>query len=162
MIQSMRWFADNWKTEEVDETVVNRVLAAKKILDIGCGHNPYKKFATGNFTGIDVYIDTADEHMDFLNFRTHEKFDLIIAYGVFHFHSLDLIDIQLKKAMRLLTPDGVLCMKVNPGLPNSDGSSLPWYNKWTKPLASHYGELYNKKVTNMRYGPRGRLKWEYE
>jgi len=64
--------------------------------------------------------------------------------------------------MRMLTPDGVLCMKVNPGLPNSDGSSLPWYNKWTKPLASHYGELYNKKVNNMRYGPRGRLKWEYE
>jgi len=92
MTTSMRWFANQWQTQEVDETVVNRVLAAKNVLDIGCGHNPYKKFATGKFTGIDVYIDTADEHMDFLNFRTQEKYDLIIAYGVFHFHSLDLID----------------------------------------------------------------------
>ena len=31
----MRWFATNWKTEEVDENVVNRVLAAKNVLDIG-------------------------------------------------------------------------------------------------------------------------------
>ena len=52
MITSMRWFADNWKTEEVDETVVNRVLAAKNVLDIGCGHNPYKKFATGKFVAV--------------------------------------------------------------------------------------------------------------
>ena len=50
----MRWFANQWQTQEVDETVVNRVLAAKNVLDIGCGHNPYKKFATGKFTGIDV------------------------------------------------------------------------------------------------------------
>ena len=84
----MRWFATNWKTEEVDENVVNRVLAAKNVLDIGCGHNPYKKFCTGNFLGIDAYIDTADKQIDFLNFRTNEKYDLIIAYGVFHFHSL--------------------------------------------------------------------------
>ena len=162
MTTSMRWFATNWKTEEVDENVVNRVLAAKDVLDIGCGHNPYKKFCTGNFLGIDAYIDTADKQIDFLNFRTNEKYDLIIAYGVFHFHSLDLVDMQLKKAMKLLTPKGVMCMKVNPGLPNSEGSSLPWYDKWTKPLAHHYAEVYNKKVTNMRYGPRGRLKWEYE
>ena len=162
MTTSMRWFANQWQTQEVDETVVNRVLAAKNVLDIGCGHNPYKKFATGKFTGIDVYIDTADEHMDFLNFRTQEKYDLIIAYGVFHFHSLDLIDIQIRKTMKLLTPDGVLCMKVNPNCPNFDGSILPWYNKWTKSLAYHYGEVYNKKVTNMRESTRGRFKWEYE
>ena len=89
MTTSMRWFANQWQTQEVDETVVNRVLAAKNVLDIGCGHNPYKKFATGNFTGIDIYIDTADKHIDFLNFRTKEKYDLIISYGVFHFHSLN-------------------------------------------------------------------------
>ena len=69
MTTSMRWFATNWKTEEVDENVVNRVLAAKNVLDIGCGHNPYKKFCTGNFLGIDAYIDTADKQIDFLNFR---------------------------------------------------------------------------------------------
>ena len=34
MTQSLRWFTTNWKTEEVDETVVNRVLAAKNVLDI--------------------------------------------------------------------------------------------------------------------------------
>ena len=80
----------------------------------------------------------------------------------FHFHGLDLIDIQIRKAMKLLTPDGVLCMKVNPNCPNFDGSILPWYNKWTKSLAYHYGEVYNKKVTNMRESTRGRFKWEYE
>ena len=64
--------------------------------------------------------------------------------------------------MKLLTPDGVLCMKVNPNCPNFDGSILPWYNKWTKSLAYHYGEVYNKKVNNMRESTRGRFKWEYE
>ena len=49
MTTSMKWFANQWQTQEVDETVVNRVLAAKNVLDIGCGHNPYKKFATGSF-----------------------------------------------------------------------------------------------------------------
>ena len=62
--------------------------------------------------------------------------------------------------MKLLTPDGVLCMKVNPNCPNFDGSMLPWYNKWTKSLAYHYGEVYNKKVTNMRESTRGRFRSE--
>ena len=34
-------------------------------------------------------------------------------------------------------------MKVNPGCPHVDGTILPWYDKWTIPLAKHYAEVFN-------------------
>ena len=38
------FFGTTWNQTEVDDHVVDRIINAKSVIDVGCGFNPYKKF----------------------------------------------------------------------------------------------------------------------
>ena len=156
-----KYFANEWQTTEADPHVVELVKKANSVLDIGCGHNQYKQYCEGYFWGIDPYNKKADEQVCLFDFTAHHNYDLIICYGVLHFYDIKWVDTGMKRVVNLLGISGRIAMKVNPGLPNYDGSMLNWFDKWTTHLVNHYAEIYNLTVENYRVGERGRIKWDY-
>jgi SAM-dependent methyltransferase len=154
------YFKDQWETTETDSHVVNLVKKSNAILDVGCGFNQYKKY-NENLVGIDIVNKNADHICDIIDYENKNQFDLIICFGSLHFYNYDWINLRLKKVINMLTSNATICMKVNPAIPNTDGSYLPWFEKWTPPLVEHFAELYNLEIKNIREGSRNRLKWDY-
>ena len=159
--QICNYFATEWTTTETDPHVVWWVENSRNTLDVGCGFNHYKKYSNSNFIGLDPFNSEADVQIDILYFNTSQKFDLIICFGSLHFYDFNWVNSRLEKVISLLDEEGRILMKVNPGQANEDGSSLPWFDRWTFHLADHFGEVYNLKIENKREGSRGRLKWDF-
>jgi CDGSH-type Zn-finger protein len=155
------YFANEYEKTEDDPHVVELVKKADSVLDIGCGHNQYKQYCDGYFWGIDPYNKKADEQVSLFDFTSHHNYDLIICFGVLHFYDIKWVDTGLKRVVNLLGDSGRIAMKVNPGVPNDDGSILNWFDRWTIHLINHYAEIYDLKVENYRVGTRGRIKWDY-
>ena len=155
------YFKTTWKITEIDSDVVKEVCIAKNTLDVGCGYNQYKEYAVNSFWGIDLACDQADEIVDIINFKTDNSYDLIICYGSLNFYSIQWIEDRLRKIVSLLNLQGKIMMKVNPGCPHVDGTILPWYDKWTIPLAKHYAEVFDLKIANIRKAKNGRFKFDY-
>jgi SAM-dependent methyltransferase len=155
------YFATEWTTTETDPYVVWWVENSRNTLDVGCGFNHYKKYSNSNFIGLDPFNSEADVQIDILDFNTSQKFDLIICFGSLHFYNYDWIDERLKKVLSLLDENGRILMKVNPNTPNNDGSTLQWFDRWTKPLAEHFATLYGLKVENVRNAKNGRFKFDF-
>ena len=47
------FFGTTWNQTEVDDHVVDRIINAKSVIDVGCGFNPYKKF-NHNLVGVEL------------------------------------------------------------------------------------------------------------
>jgi 2-polyprenyl-3-methyl-5-hydroxy-6-metoxy-1,4-benzoquinol methylase len=55
-------------------------LNPRSVLDVGCGYNEFKG-KIKNLTGIDPYNDRADYKISIMDFRSNEKFDVILCLG---------------------------------------------------------------------------------
>ena len=155
------YFKNVWETTEEDSQVIEAVKKAKNILDVGCGHNQYKKYAKNAFWGIDIACEEADEIVDILNFRSASKYDLIICYGSLHFYTIQWVEDRLRKVISLLDTGGKIMMKVNPNCPNADGTILHRYDSWTPELARHYAQIFNLEMSDIRNWDRKRFKFVY-
>lgn len=155
------YFKTTWKTTEEDPQVIEAVRSSKNTLDVGCGHNQYKKYSKTSFWGIDLSCEEADQIIDIIDFKTKSRFDLIICYGSINFYSIQWIEDRLRHIVSLLDTTGKIMMKVNPGYPHVDGTVLDWYDKWTISLAKHYGKVFNLEITNIREAANGRFKFDY-
>jgi hypothetical protein len=106
---------------------INR-LDPKKVLDVGCGYNPFKG-RIPNLVGIDPYNNCADYMVDILDYDIEpQSHDHIIALGSINFNSRADIEIRFAKCVELLAPDGRLWMRANPG---HDHAAGPWVEIFT-------------------------------
>ena len=107
------FFGTTWNQTEVDDHVVDRIINAKSVIDVGCGFNPYKKF-NHNLVGVDLINEEADENCDILDFDTMGcKYDVAICYGILHFNSYDWIRERLEWVVENTTDDAEILIKVN-------------------------------------------------
>lgn len=89
----------------------------KKILDIGCGHfDLYNNIITDEYYGIDVINYNLEikknlsyEQVDFNNYQTKQKFDLIVMHNTINitgYYDINKFEENLKKINFLLDKDG--------------------------------------------------------
>ena len=104
------FFGKTWNQTEVDDHVVDRLKAARNVIDVGCGFNPYKKH-TNNLVGVDIVNGSADWIGDIIDYKPVTKFDVAICYGILHFNSYDWIRERLEWVVNNLTEDGEILIK---------------------------------------------------
>ena len=131
----------------VDE--VNR-LKPRAVLDVGCGYNEFRG-KIDNLIGIDPYNDRADHEVGTLEYRTDQKFDVIMCLGSINFGSRDKILAEIGRCVDLLEEGGTMFFRVNPGVQHNKPEAK-WieFFAWNVPFIIELSEIFNLKVLDIR------------
>lgn len=118
-------------------------LCPRNVLDVGCGYNEFKG-KIKNLVGIDPYNKEADYLVSVLEFKTDEKFDVVLALGSINFGSTEKIVSEIERVVDLTAPGGKIFFRVNPGLDHEPEESkwisfYPWNSNFIINLAQYFG-----------------------
>ena len=125
-------------------------LKPRAVLDVGCGYNEFRG-KIDNLIGIDPYNDQADLQVSTLEYRTNQKFDVIMCLGSVNFGSRDKIIAEMGRCVDLLEDGGTMFFRVNPGVQH-DKSEAKWieFFAWNVPLIIELSEMFNLKILDIR------------
>ena len=114
---SKYWQNDMKKWKYSGLALINEVNALKPraVLDVGCGYNEFRG-KIDNLIGIDPYNDKADIQVSTLEYRTTQKFDVMLCLGSVNFGSRDKIISEVGRCVDLLEDGGTMFFRVNPGV----------------------------------------------
>ena len=164
---SGRFFGEIWKPRTDDYSYtgwglieeVNKINP-KAVLDVGCGYNQFKG-RIQNLVGIDPYNNCADYMIDILEFAAvEESFDAIIALGSINFNSRDDIRDRIANCVKLLSQNGKMFFRVNPGIQHEKG---PWVDvfPWSFEVAHEFAKEFNLKLETFKKDGNNRLYFVY-
>jgi len=125
-------------------------LKPRAVLDVGCGYNEFRG-KIHNLIGIDPYNDRADLRVSTLEFRTDQKFDVIMCLGSINFGSRDKIIAEIGRCVDLLEDGGTMFFRVNPGVQHNKPEAK-WieFFAWNVPFMIELSEMFNLKVLDIR------------
>ena len=125
-------------------------LKPRAVLDVGCGYNEFKG-KINNLIGIDPYNNKADHEVGTLEYRTDQKFDVIMCLGSINFGSRDKILAEIGRCVDLLEDRGTMFFRVNPGVQH-DKSEAKWieFYAWNVPFIIELSEMFNLKILDIR------------
>ena len=125
-------------------------LKPRAVLDVGCGYNEFKG-KIDNLTGIDPYNDKADLQVSTLEYRTDQKFDVMLCLGSVNFGSRDKILAEVGRCVNLLEDGGTMFFRVNPGVQH-DKSEAKWieFFAWNVPFIIELSQMFNLKILDIR------------
>ena len=125
-------------------------LKPRAVLDVGCGYNEFRG-KIDNLTGIDPYNDQADLQVSTLQYRTNQKFDVIMCLGSVNFGSRDKIIAETGRCVDLLEDGGTMFFRVNPGVQH-DKPEAKWieFFAWNVPFIIELSEMFNLKILDIR------------
>jgi|TARA_R110002073_G_scaffold265941_1_gene428993 SAM-dependent methyltransferase len=149
---SKYWQNDMKKWKYSGLALIDEVNALKPraVLDVGCGYNEFKG-KIDNLIGIDPYNNLADIEVGTLEYKTDQKFDVILCLGSVNFGSRDKIISEVRKCVDLLAPDGTMIFRVNPGVQH-DRPEADWieFYAWNVPFIIEISEMFNLKILDIR------------
>jgi hypothetical protein len=125
-------------------------LRPRAVLDVGCGYNEFKG-KIDNLIGIDPYNDKADIQVSTLEYRTTQKFDVMLCLGSVNFGSRDKIISEVGRCVDLLEDGGTMFFRVNPGVQHNKPEAK-WieFFAWNVPFIIELSEMFNLKVLDIR------------
>jgi|TARA_X000000950_G_scaffold93152_1_gene117265 SAM-dependent methyltransferase len=125
-------------------------LKPRAVLDVGCGYNEFKG-KIDNLIGIDPYNDLADFETGTLDYKTDEKFDVILCLGSVNFGTRDKIIAEIKKCVELLADGGTMFFRVNPGVQH-DKPEAKWieFFAWNVPFIIELSNMFNLDILDIR------------
>jgi len=125
-------------------------LKPRAVLDVGCGYNEFRG-KIDNLIGIDPYNDQADLQVSTLEYRTNQKFDVIMCLGSVNFGSRDKIIAEMGRCVDLLEDGGTMFFRVNPGVQH-DKPEAKWieFFAWNVPFIIELSEMFNLKILDIR------------
>jgi len=125
-------------------------LKPRAVLDVGCGYNEFKG-KIDNLIGIDPYNDKADFKVSTLEYKTDQKFDIILCLGSVNFGSREKIIAEVGKCVNLLADGGTMFFRVNPGIQH-DRPEADWieFFGWNVPFIIDLARIFNLKVLDIR------------
>ena len=125
-------------------------LKPRAVLDVGCGYNEFRG-KIDNLIGIDPYNDRADLQVSTLEYRTTQKFDVIMCLGSINFGSRDKILAEIGRCVDLLEYGGTMFFRVNPGVQHNKPEAK-WieFFAWNVPFIIELSEIFNLKVLDIR------------
>ena len=139
-----------WKYSGVQLIDEVNSLKHRAVLDVGCGYNEFKG-KIDNLIGIDPYNDLADFQVGTLEYKTDQKFDVILCLGSVNFGSRSKIIDEVAKCVKLLSDGGTMFFRVNPGVQH-DRPEADWieFFGWNVPIIIELSEMFNLKVLDIR------------
>jgi len=152
-----RYFSEYWHNDMkkwkysglslIDE--VNN-LKPRAVLDVGCGYNEFKG-KINNLVGIDPYNDRADLKVSTMEYKTDQKFDVILCLGSVNFGGRDKIIAEVGRCVNLLAESGTMFFRVNPGIQH-DKPEAKWieFFAWNVPFIIDLAEMFNLRVLDIR------------
>ena len=125
-------------------------LKPRAVLDVGCGYNEFRG-KIHNLTGIDPYNDRADLQVSTLEYRTEQKFDVMLCLGSVNFGDRDKIIAEIGRCVDLLDDGGTMFFRVNPGVQHNKPEAK-WieFFAWNVPFMIELSEMFNLKVLDIR------------
>ena len=149
---SKYWDNDMKKWKYSGLALVDEVnnLRPRAVLDVGCGYNEFKG-KINNLIGIDPYNDRADLQVSTMNYKTNQKFDVILCLGSVNFGSRDKIIAEVGRCVNLLADSGTMFFRVNPGIQH-DKPEAQWieFFSWNVPFIIKLAEMFNLQVLDIR------------
>ena len=149
---SKYWQNDMKKWKYSGVALIDEVnsLKPRAVLDVGCGYNEFKG-KIDNLIGIDPYNDRADLQVSTLDYRTNQKFDVIMCLGSVNVGSKDKITAEVGRCVNLLADGGTMFFRVNPGVQH-DKPEADWieFFAWNVPFIIELAEMLNLKVLDIR------------
>ena len=149
---SKYWQNDMKKWKHSGLQLIDEVnsLKPRAVLDVGCGYNEFKG-KIKNLIGIDPYNDNADLKVSVVEYKTTQKFDVILCLGSVNFGSREKILSEVGKCVNLLAEQGTMFFRVNPGLAH-DKPEAKWieFFGWNVPFIIELAEMYNLKILDIR------------
>jgi len=149
---SKYWQNDMKKWKYSGLALINEVNALKPraVLDVGCGYNEFRG-KIDNLLGIDPYNDKADIQVSTLEYRTTQKFDVMLCLGSVNFGSRDKIISEVGRCVDLLEDGGTMFFRVNPGVQHNKPEAK-WieFFAWNVPFIIELSEIFNLKVLDIR------------
>lgn len=118
------------------KALVNKVSASERVIDVGCGTNPFKELIP-NLIGVDPAFAQADYKCTIEDFVTDEKFDVAFCLGSINFGDRVHIEKQIEKVVSLLNITARIYWRCNPGQqdhPSEECKNIEFY-PWS--LAEH-------------------------
>ena len=139
-----------WKYSGVQLIDEVNSLKPRAVLDVGCGYNEFKG-KIDNLIGIDPYNDLADFQVGTLEYKTDQKFDVILCLGSVNFGSRSKIIDEVAKCVKLLSDGGTMFFRVNPGVQH-DRPEADWieFYAWNVPFIIELAEIFNLRVLDIR------------
>ena len=125
-------------------------LKPRAVLDVGCGYNEFRG-KIHNLTGIDPYNDRADLQVSTMEYRTNQKFDVMLCLGSVNFGDRDKIIAEIGRCVDLLEDGGTMFFRVNPGVQHNKPEAK-WieFFAWNVPFMIELSEMFNLKVLDIR------------
>lgn len=149
---SKHWNNDMKKWKYSGVALIDEVngLKPRAVLDVGCGYNEFKG-RIDNLVGIDPYNDKADLQVSTLDYKTNQKFDVILCLGSVNFGSREKIIAEVGRCVDLLADGGTMFFRVNPGVQH-DKPEADWieFFAWNVPFIIELSEMFNLKVLDIR------------
>ena len=149
---SKYWQNDMKKWKYSGVALIDEVnsLKPRAVLDVGCGYNEFKG-KIDNLIGIDPYNDKADFQVGTMEFKTDQKFDVILCLGSVNFGSRSKIMDEVAKCVKLLADGGTMFFRVNPGVQH-DKPEAEWieFFPWNVPFIIELSEMFNLKILDIR------------
>jgi hypothetical protein len=151
-----RWFSKHWqnkmkKWKYSGVALIDEVNSIKPraVLDVGCGYNEFKG-KIDNLIGIDPYNKNADINVGIMDYRSTEKFDVILALGSVNFGGRNKIISEFSRMVTMLADGGTMFFRVNPGVQNS-APEARWieYFPWNVPFIIELASMFNLKVLDI-------------
>jgi SAM-dependent methyltransferase len=139
-----------WKYSGVQLIDEVNSLKPRAVLDVGCGYNEFKG-RIDNLVGIDPYNDKADLQISTLEYKTTEKYDVILCLGSVNFGHREKIVAEVGRCVNLLADNGTMFFRVNPGVQH-DKPEADWieFFAWNVPFIIELAEIYNLKILDIR------------
>jgi len=119
----------------------NKIKPHEKVLDIGCGRNPFRKIIP-NLIGIDPATNEADIKVSLQDFETNEKFDVLLCLGSILSGNIEYIEFQISKMCSLLNDNGRIYWRTSPFLNpeiNVPDTGFRWSENEHINLANKFG-----------------------
>jgi SAM-dependent methyltransferase len=149
---SKYWDNDMKKWKYSGLALVDEVnsLKPRAVLDVGCGYNEFKG-KIDNIIGIDPYNNRADLEVSTMDYKTDQKFDVILCLGSVNFGSRDKIIAEVGRCVNLLADGGTMFFRVNPGIQH-DRPEAQWieFFSWNVPFIIELSEIFNLQVLDIR------------
>ena len=150
------WFANHWQNKMkkwkysglalIDE--VNS-LKPRAVLDVGCGYNEFRG-KINNLISIDPYNKNADINVGIMDYRSTEKFDVMLALGSVNFGGRNKIISEFSRMVMLLADGGTMFFRVNPGVQNP-APEAKWieYFPWNVPFIIELANMFNLTILDI-------------
>ena len=125
-------------------------LKPRAVLDVGCGYNEFRG-KIDNLIGIDPYNEQADLLVSTLDYKTDQKFDVMLCLGSINFGDRDKIIAEVGRCVDLLADGGTMFFRVNPGVQHNKPEAK-WieFFAWNTPFIIELSEIFNLKVLDIR------------